>query len=57
MKEYDGSFRMHHGGEIDIRGTYCALNVASLVNILTPELVEGVATFITFSQSFDGGIS
>jgi protein farnesyltransferase subunit beta len=56
MKQKDGSFRMHVGGEIDIRGSYCALSVAILLNIVTPELVDGVAEFIILCQSFEGGL-
>ncbi|RUP43034.1 LOW QUALITY PROTEIN: terpenoid cyclases/protein prenyltransferase alpha-alpha toroid [Jimgerdemannia flammicorona] len=46
MKLPDGSFRMHDGGEIDIRGLYCALSVAAMTNLLTPELTENCAQFI-----------
>ncbi|KAI9300007.1 terpenoid cyclases/protein prenyltransferase alpha-alpha toroid, partial [Cunninghamella echinulata] len=46
MKQPDGSFTMHYGGEIDIRGSYCALSVASLTNLLTPELMENCGDFI-----------
>ncbi|KAG1143314.1 hypothetical protein G6F37_007069 [Rhizopus arrhizus] len=56
MKQPDGSFTMHEGGEIDIRGSYCALNVASLVNLLTPELTENCIDFICKSQTYEGGI-
>lgn len=56
MKQPDGSFTMHEGGEIDIRGSYCALNVASLVNLLTPELTENCIEFICKSQTYEGGI-
>ncbi|CAO3631526.1 unnamed protein product [Cunninghamella echinulata] len=56
MKQPDGSFTMHHGGEIDIRGSYCALSVASLTNLLTPELMENCGDFIVSAQTFEGGI-
>ncbi|KAI8373007.1 terpenoid cyclases/protein prenyltransferase alpha-alpha toroid [Radiomyces spectabilis] len=56
MKQPDGSFTMHDGGEIDIRGTYCALSVAALTNLLTPELTNNCAEFIQRSQSYEGGI-
>ncbi|KNH09477.1 hypothetical protein XU18_0162 [Perkinsela sp. CCAP 1560/4] len=29
----EGSFRMHADGEVDVRATYCALSVASLLNL------------------------
>ncbi|CAO3631998.1 unnamed protein product [Cunninghamella blakesleeana] len=56
MKQPDGSFTMHHNGEIDIRGSYCALSVATLTNLLTPELMENCGDFITRAQTFEGGI-
>lgn len=37
-------------------GSYCALNVASLVNLLTPELTENCIDFICKSQTYEGGI-
>lgn len=36
----DGSFLMHEDGEVDIRGAYCALSVARLTNIFTPEMFK-----------------
>ncbi|KAI8646937.1 terpenoid cyclases/protein prenyltransferase alpha-alpha toroid [Parasitella parasitica] len=56
MKQPDGSFTMHQGGEIDIRGSYCALSVAALTNLLTPELTENCIEFIAQSQTYEGGI-
>ncbi|KAL1926265.1 hypothetical protein VTP01DRAFT_5962 [Rhizomucor pusillus] len=56
MKQSDGSFTMHQGGEIDIRGSYCALTVAALTNLLTPELTANCAEFICRSQTYEGGI-
>lgn len=46
LKQSDGSFVMHIGGEVDVRASYCALSVAALLNILTPELTDGAAQFI-----------
>ncbi|KAK9704203.1 CAAX farnesyltransferase (FTase) subunit beta [Basidiobolus ranarum] len=57
LKQPDGSFIMHVGGEVDVRGCYCALSVASLLNILTPELMDGTAEFIARCQTYEGGIS
>ncbi|RKO87524.1 terpenoid cyclases/protein prenyltransferase alpha-alpha toroid, partial [Blyttiomyces helicus] len=57
LKQPDGSFVMHIGGERDVRGTYCALASAKLLNLLTPELVDGVAEFVVRCQSYEGGIS
>lgn len=93
MKQPDGSFTMHEGGEIDIRyvmpyyvdmfadicnttlinythcnlylsvnhvstyrGLYCALSVAALTNILTPELTSNCVEFIKRAQTYEGGI-
>lgn len=46
VKQPDGSFAMHDGGEIDIRGAYCALSVASITGIITEELCENTAEWI-----------
>uniref|UniRef100_A0A0D9V5E4 Protein farnesyltransferase subunit beta n=1 Tax=Leersia perrieri TaxID=77586 RepID=A0A0D9V5E4_9ORYZ len=46
MKDTSGAFRMHDGGEIDVRACYTAISVASLVNILDCELAKGVGNFI-----------
>lgn len=46
VRNFDGSFAMHVGGETDIRGVYCALSVASITGILTPELCKDTAEWI-----------
>ena len=46
LKQPDGSFSMHKDGEVDVRGSYCALSVARLCNIVTDELKKNVAEFI-----------
>ena len=56
MKQPDGSFRMHDKGEVDIRGSYCALNTALLLNVITPELVSGAGDFISRCQTYEGGL-
>jgi len=56
LKQPDGSFQMNNGGEADVRGCYCVLATARLLNILTPELTEGVAEFIANCQTYEGGI-
>lgn len=48
-------FRMHKDGEVDTRGTYTALAVARILNILTPELTEGVAEYLLACQTYEGG--
>ncbi|SCW01868.1 LAFE_0E09054g1_1 [Lachancea fermentati] len=42
-------------GECDTRGTYCALSVAAMLNILTPELCTGVEEFLIKCQTYEGG--
>ena len=34
MRQSDGSFSMHEGGESDTRSLYCAVSVASLTGML-----------------------
>ncbi|KAF9917037.1 hypothetical protein BX616_002092 [Lobosporangium transversale] len=56
VKQPDGSFKMMVGGEIDIRGSYCAMVAATLTNIRTAELEAGVAEFIASCQTYEGGL-
>ncbi|KAJ1935309.1 CAAX farnesyltransferase (FTase) subunit beta, partial [Linderina pennispora] len=56
LKRSDGSFYMHEGGEVDVRGIYCALTVASVLNIMTPEITANCADFIAGCQTCEGGI-
>ncbi len=42
----DGAFTMHAGGEIDVRGAYCAAVSARLTNVATPEMFDGTAQWI-----------
>lgn len=46
---------MHRDGEIDTRGTYTVISIARILNILTPELCEGVADFVLRCQTYEGG--
>ncbi|OQU87492.1 protein farnesyltransferase subunit beta isoform X1 [Sorghum bicolor] len=57
MKDVSGAFRMHDGGEIDVRASYTAISVASLVNILDVELAKGVGDYIASCQTYEGGIA
>uniref|UniRef100_A0A7S2KZX0 Protein farnesyltransferase subunit beta n=1 Tax=Zooxanthella nutricula TaxID=1333877 RepID=A0A7S2KZX0_9DINO len=57
MKHPEGGFRMHDEGETDMRGTYCAIAVASMLHILTDELAEGVPEYVRRCQTFEGGIA
>ncbi|KAK7488350.1 hypothetical protein BaRGS_00020324 [Batillaria attramentaria] len=55
MREKDGSFKMHEGGEVDIRGAFCAASAARLTNMLTKELFAGTAEWICKCQTYEGG--
>lgn len=77
VKQPDGSFIMHKGGEVDVRcvlllplllraqltplpfhsGCYCALTIATLLNILTPHLAAHTSTFIASCQTYEGGLA
>ncbi|KAJ3566557.1 hypothetical protein NP233_g6928 [Leucocoprinus birnbaumii] len=57
LKQPDGSFRVAEHMEVDVRGIYCLLVTATLLNIMTPELVEGTATFLASCQTYEGGFS
>eukprot|EP00331_Platyophrya_macrostoma_P014081 CAMPEP_0176433458 /NCGR_PEP_ID=MMETSP0127-20121128/16033_1 /TAXON_ID=938130 /ORGANISM="Platyophrya macrostoma, Strain WH" /LENGTH=211 /DNA_ID=CAMNT_0017815887 /DNA_START=344 /DNA_END=980 /DNA_ORIENTATION=- len=47
---------MHVKGECDMRGTYIAMVVADILNILTDELKDGVGDAIAACQTYEGGI-
>lgn len=57
VKQPDGSFVMHIGGEVDVRSAYCAASVASLTNIITPTLFENTPSWILRCQNWEGGLS
>nr|XP_019048040.1 protein farnesyltransferase subunit beta [Kwoniella bestiolae CBS 10118]OCF26970.1 protein farnesyltransferase subunit beta [Kwoniella bestiolae CBS 10118] len=57
-KKDDGGFVVCKGGEVDVsRGTYCLLVVATLLDILTPELLRNVDKFISACQTYEGGFA
>ena len=56
MKDPSGGFTMHAGGEVDVRGSYCALAAAFLTGTLTPRLKQGCAEFIARCQTYEGGM-
>jgi protein farnesyltransferase subunit beta len=56
-QEEAGSYRMHDQGESDMRAIYCALSVASLLNILTEEITDSVAEYIGTCQTYEGGFA
>ncbi|KAJ7475178.1 terpenoid cyclases/protein prenyltransferase alpha-alpha toroid [Mycena galericulata] len=57
LKQPDGSFFVAHHSEVDVRGIYCLLVTATLLDIITPELVEGTAGFVASCQTYEGGFS
>jgi len=57
MKDPSGGFRMHDAGEMDVRGCYTAIAVASMLKILVPSLVHNVANYIVSCQTYEGGIA
>lgn len=56
LKMPDGSFTMHHGGEIDVRSCFGALTVATILNLLTPELVQNIPEYLVSCQTYEGGL-
>ncbi|KEG02402.1 protein farnesyltransferase subunit beta, putative [Plasmodium vinckei vinckei] len=57
LKCKDGSFRLHKDGEIDMRGTYCAIAVCSMCHILTKSIKKNVAKYILSCQNYEGGFT
>ena len=56
LKQPDGSFTTCNPiGERDTRGVYCALSIASLLNIMSDELTEGVVEYLQQCQTYEGG--
>eukprot|EP00095_Tigriopus_kingsejongensis_P000668 maker-scaffold340_size202118-snap-gene-0.18 protein:Tk00668 transcript:maker-scaffold340_size202118-snap-gene-0.18-mRNA-1 annotation:"protein farnesyltransferase subunit beta" len=51
----DGSLVMHQDGEVDIRGCYCALSVASLTNVYSPEMFHNTEHWLMRCQTYEGG--
>ena len=51
-----GAFRVQIDGECDTRATYTVLAVASLTNMLTPQLTRGCGDWLRAGQGFDGGM-
>lgn len=57
MRREDGAFTMHHDGEVDVRGAYCAIAVATLsgeVEATGPW--EDTANWILGCQTYEGGV-
>ena len=56
MKAAGGGFHVHVDGEVDVRGSYCALAVAHLLNLTSPQLTAGVGAYVATCQTYEGGI-
>lgn len=57
LKLPNGSFCAEKGSTADSRSTYCAVSVASMLGLLTPEFTENVAEFLISCQGYDGGFA
>ncbi|KAJ3824904.1 terpenoid cyclases/protein prenyltransferase alpha-alpha toroid [Lentinula raphanica] len=57
LKQPDGSFRVSSNGEVDVRGVYCLLAVAKLLNLMTEKLVRGTKEWIKGCQTYEGGFA
>eukprot|EP00941_MAST-03F_sp_MAST-3F-sp1_P003372 g3372.t1 len=55
LKHATGGVHIHEGGEVDIRSTYLCLAVAKILNILTPELADGMEKYVLDCQTYEGG--
>jgi protein farnesyltransferase subunit beta len=55
LKQPNGGFSIHNDGETDSRSTYTIICIAKLLNILTPQLVQGTADFTLSCQTYEGG--
>ncbi|CCK68240.1 protein farnesyltransferase KNAG_0A05770 [Huiozyma naganishii CBS 8797] len=56
LKQSNGGFKTCvEVGEVDTRGVYCALSIASMLNIMTEELVQGVVQYLVSCQTYEGG--
>ncbi|EPZ36789.1 Protein farnesyltransferase subunit beta domain-containing protein [Rozella allomycis CSF55] len=55
VKHKDGFFYMQQGGEVDVRGCYCAIVCAYLTGIMDDKLTENVAEYILKCQTYEGG--
>lgn len=54
-----GSIEIHHNGEMDMRGIYCSLVVADILNLIegNEEFTKGMGDFIASCQTYEGGIA
>ncbi|TRY53558.1 Protein farnesyltransferase subunit beta/PFTB repeat [Cryptosporidium tyzzeri] len=52
-----GGFKIQLDGEVDVRAFYCVSAVASMLQIVTEELFDGIEDYILNCSGFDGGYS
>ncbi|OII74640.1 protein geranyl-geranyltransferase beta subunit [Cryptosporidium ubiquitum] len=52
-----GGFKVQLDGEVDVRAFYCVSAVASMLQIVTEELFDGIEEYILSCSGFDGGYS
>ncbi|CAO1630813.1 unnamed protein product [Jaminaea pallidilutea] len=57
LKQPDGSFTVHEGGEVDVRASYCVWCIATLTGVATVELLQGTRGFLASCQSYEGGLA
>ena len=59
---YPGTFQNHINGESDLRSTYCAITIASILNLINfndidnDPITKGVVDYIKNCQNFEGGL-
>ena len=52
-----GSVAIHENGEMDMRGVYCSLVVADILNIVDDQFTRGMGDVIASCQTYEGGIA
>ncbi|CAD6891676.1 unnamed protein product [Tilletia controversa] len=57
LKQPDGSFLVHHNGEVDVRASYCVSCISLLLGICTPQLASNMKSFIVSCQTYEGGLA
>ena len=54
---YPGAFSGHYNGESDLRATYCAIVIATILDIVDEDLTKGIVDNIKNCQTFEGGFA
>lgn len=57
LKDVNGAFALHKGGEQDIRGAYLSASIAKMTNVYTESLFDKTAEWIVSCQSYEGGFA